>query len=148
MKIEEKDVKEKLNDGWLRAWVMVESLAVREDISRQSLEELANLVDKEQDIGVTKRELKESHKVEKPLPNIDEAYSTVLEMEILAKNYKTLVGFVMNYGPSAIEILEPKNIKLELGEAQNVLAEIANLVHRFAQAGIGGVVISKGGNSK
>ena len=54
----------------------------------------------------------------------------------------------MNYGPSAIEILEPKNIKLELGEAQNVLAEIANLVHRFAQAGIGGVVISKGGNSK
>ncbi|MBI4177644.1 MAG: hypothetical protein HY516_04750 [Candidatus Aenigmarchaeota archaeon] len=143
MKIDERDVRQKLNDGWLKAWVMVESLATKEDVSRQSLIELTKLVEKEQEIGVVKKEVKESHKVENPLPNIAEAYSTVLELEILAKNYGSLARFVINYGPSAVEILEPKKIAIELGEAQNVLNEVANLVHRFAQAGIGGVVISK-----
>ena len=143
MKIEECDVKQRMNDGWLKAWVMVESLATKEDISRQSLVELAKLIEKEQEIGVVKKELKESHKVDNPLPNIAEAYSTVLEMEVLAKNYGSLARFVINYGPSAVEILEPKKIAIELGEAQNVLNEIANLVHRFAQAGIGGVVLSR-----
>ncbi len=146
MKIEEKDVKSKLDNGWLKAWVMIEALAVKEDISKQSLEELAKIIDREQELGIVKKEFKESTKVEKPLPDIPEAYSTVLEMEILAKSYGSLVRFVMNYGPSAIEILEPKNIKLEVGEAQNVLAEISSMIHRFAQAGLGGIVLSKGGN--
>jgi len=143
MKIEERDVRQKLNDGWLKAWVMVESLATQEDISRQSLVELAKLIEKEQEIGVVKKELRESHKVDNPLPNVAEAYSTILELEVLAKNYGSLARFVINYGPSAVEILEPKKIAIELGEAQNVLNEIANLVHRFAQAGVGGVVLSK-----
>ncbi len=143
MKIEERDVKAKINDGWLKAWVMVESLATQEDVSRQSLIELAKFMGKEQEIGVIKTEVKESHKVDNPLPNIKEAYSTILELEILAKNYGSLVRFVINYGPSAVEILEPKRVAIELGEAQNVLNEIANLVHRFAQAGVGGVVLSK-----
>ncbi len=143
MKIEERDVRQKLADGWLKAWVMVESLATKEDVSRQSLVELAKLIEKEQEIGIVKKELKESHKVENPLPNVAEAYSTVLELEVMAKNYGSLARFVINYGPSALEILEPKKIAIELGEAQNVLNEIANLVHRFAQAGIGGVVLSR-----
>ncbi|MBI3412935.1 MAG: hypothetical protein HY051_02530 [Candidatus Aenigmarchaeota archaeon] len=144
MKIEERDVRQKLNDGWLKAWVMVESLATKEDVSRQSLVELAKLIEKEQQIAVVKTEVKESHKVENPLPNIPEAYSTVLELEIVAKNYGSLARFVINYGPSAVEILEPKKIAIELGEAQNVLNDISTLVHRFAQAGVGGVVLSKG----
>ncbi|MFH0890074.1 MAG: hypothetical protein V1836_02945 [Candidatus Aenigmatarchaeota archaeon] len=146
MKIEEKDVKPKLSNGWLKAWVMIESLAVKQEISKQSLEELSKIIDKEQELGIIKKEFKESTKVENPLPNIPEAYSTILELEILAKNYGSLVRFVMNYGPSAIEILEPKSIDIELGEAQNVLSEIANMIHRFAQAGVGGIILSKGGN--
>ncbi len=144
MKVEEHDIKTKLSDGWIKAWVMIESLAVKEDTSRQSLEQLSNLVEKEQRIAIIKKELKESHKVENPLPDIPEAFSTVLEMEIIAKNYTALAQFVMNYGPSAIEILEPKKLQMEVGEAQDVLSEILAMVHRFAQAGVGGIVVSKG----
>jgi len=59
----------------------------------------------------------------------------------LTQNYDKLIYMVMTYAPSSVEILEPGHIKMDIGEAQGVLNSIAELIHKFAAAGIGGVII-------
>ena len=47
----------------------------------------------------------------------------------------------MHYGPSSVEIIEPKMVNLKLGEAQGILNSIGDMLHKFVAAGVGGVVI-------
>ncbi len=54
----------------------------------------------------------------------------------------TLVNVVLVYGPSAIEILGPDKKEIPLEEIQNLTNLLAGVVHQFAAAGVGGIVIS------
>ena len=79
--------------------------------------------------------------VEKPFKNVDIAYSYIVEVEFVAQSFERLVWAVMTFCPSSIEILEPENMKLDMGDAQNVLNSISDIIHRFAAMGIGGIVV-------
>jgi len=52
----------------------------------------------------------------------------------------------MLYGPSAIEVLSPPNKQVSAGEIQNIVNTLAGLLHQFAAAGAGGIVITPSGN--
>jgi hypothetical protein len=135
------DIKEKLDKGWLQTWMMFEVLAIKEDVTKQSLENLINKLEKDERVKIFKKKFSETEKVEKPMKNIDTGYSQVCEIELLTKSFDNLVQLVIEYGPSAVEILKPEKFKIELGEAQGILNTIAEMMHRFASAGIGGVVL-------
>ena len=47
---------------------------------------------------------------------------------------------VMEYGPSSIELLEPRILDLPISEAQGILNSLSRLVHQFAASGAGGLV--------
>ena len=47
---------------------------------------------------------------------------------------------------SSVEILKPEKYQLSAGEAHNILNTMAEMMHRFAAAGFGGIVIARGGN--
>jgi len=87
-----------------------------------------------------KKEFSEIAKVEKPTKNIDLAYSLTCETELITKNFENLVQIVVEYGPSSIELLDPKRLEVNCGEAQAVLNTISQMMHRFAAAGYGGIV--------
>ena len=53
-----------------------------------------------------------------------------------------LLNAVMTYGPSAIEIVGPNKEEIDISEMQNVANTLAGVVHQFAAAGIGGIVIT------
>ena len=134
-------VEKRLKDGWIKSWMMIEVLAITKEATKSSLEKHVKSMEKEDKTIVYKKDFKEIKKVEKPIKNIEVAYSYIVELELIAENLDKLVYLVMNYAPTAIEILEPNKLTIDAGEAQGILTSIADIIHKFASMGIGGVVI-------
>lgn len=131
---------EKVREGWLRASMIFEVLAINEKTTKDSLEELINKIEKDNRIKLYKKEFGEIRKVEKPLPNIEFGYSLTCDIELISKKLDDLAQVVSEYGPSAIELLEPLKLNINAGEAQTILNLISSIMHEFAAAGAGGIV--------
>ena len=143
MNLTNDEVKKKLKDGWIKSWMMIEVIAVNKETADESLKNHLERMKKENKTIIIKEDFKGVQDVENPLPDVEKGYSQVVEIELLTQNYEQLMFLTMNYGPSALEILEPDNIKMDLGEAQGILNSISDMIHRFAAAGVGGVVINR-----
>ena len=131
-------------DEWIRATMMIEVLAVREDTTKSALEKHVEALSKEKQVIMYRKDFGKIIGVMNPLPNnpnIKEAYSQVVELECAVRRYEDLIQIVMHYGPSSVEILEPTKLKLDLGEAQGILNSVGDLIHKFVAAGVGGVVV-------
>lgn len=137
----QKLIDKRLKEGWVRSTMMIEVLAVTEQAAKESLEKHMAKMEKEEKAMIYSKKFHEINKVEKPIPRIPEAYSNLVEFELLTENFDKLVYLVMTYVPSSVEILEPKNMSLDMGELQAILNSLAELIHKFAAAGIGGVII-------
>lgn len=131
---------EKVREGWLRASMIFEVLAINERTTKESLEELINRIEKDNRIKLYKKEFGDIRKVEKPLPNIEFGYSLTCDIELISKKLDDLAQVVSEYGPSAIELLEPLKLNINAGEAQTILNLISSIMHEFAAAGAGGIV--------
>lgn len=142
----DKALKEKadkrMKDGWIRSTVMIEVLASSESAARSALEKHVEKLSKEDKTIVYMRDYKEIQKVDNPTPRIKEAFSNVVELEMVNETYEKLVYISMIYGPSSIEILEPDILRVDAGDAQNILNSVADIIHRFAAAGVGGLVVN------
>ncbi|QQG39679.1 MAG: hypothetical protein HYS81_04910 [Candidatus Aenigmatarchaeota archaeon] len=120
---------------------ITEAMAVKKEAVENSLKTLLEAIKQEKGIVVKSATFAEALRVEKPRKNIPEAYTQVMELEIEFENLKRMLNYTMKYGPSALEIMEPKEINVNLNEAQEMANEIMAFIHRYAAAGIGGVVI-------
>lgn len=142
--IKSDEANEKVKEGWIRSWMMFEVLAINEEASKRSLESLLNRLEEDARVKMYKKEFGETKKIEKPIKNIDVGYSLTCEVELISKKLDNLVQIVMDFGPSAIEILEPKKLGVDAGEAQIILNSVSNIMHQFAAAGAGGMVFVRG----
>ncbi|MEE9323077.1 MAG: hypothetical protein V3U72_00885 [Candidatus Aenigmarchaeota archaeon] len=140
-KIEDK-VKKRMKEKWIKVEIMIEAMAISKEAAESALEKHVEKMEKEKNMLIYKKDFKEVKEVERPLPNIPKGFSHIVEIELVVENFDKLIYIVLNYGPSSIEILEPDNIKLDLGEAQGILNTLAALVHRFAAMGAGGMLVS------
>jgi hypothetical protein len=59
-------------------------------------------------------------------------YSGVVEIELLFRDFRWFINVVMRYGPSAMEIIEPETVKLNLDEMQSILADVSELSQTFS----------------
>jgi hypothetical protein len=142
--IQKEESDEKVREGWIRAWMMFEVLAVNEETTKRSLETLINKLDKDVRVKIYNKSFGDIKRVERPMPNIELGYSLTCEVELISKKFDNLVQIVTEYGPSAIELLEPSKIGLDIGEGQSILNSISKMMHDFAAAGAGGIVFIKG----
>ncbi len=138
----EKEVKNRLKDGWIKSAVMIEAMAINENAAKSALNKLVESISKEKNILLCKKEFQEARKVQKPLPNVEEASSVIADLEMLTVNYDRLLYVVLTYGPSSVEILEPDNINLDAGEAQGIANSLAAFIHRIASSRAGGMLMS------
>lgn len=136
------DEKKKFKEGWIKCWMMVEVMAINEDTAKKSLENHIEKMSKEKKTIILKKEFREIKKIENPFPNVKEAFSNIAEIVVLTENFETLVYLAMNYAPSGIELVYPKEIKLDMGEAQGIVVSVADMLHKFAKVGAGGVLIN------
>jgi len=94
------------------------------------------------EILVYEEQYSDTLKVENPMKDVKEGHAQLVKVKFMAKDLITLINVVMVYGPSSIEIMSPNKKELSLSEAQNIVNALAGVVHQFAAAGIGGIVIT------
>lgn len=139
--MEKHEIEEKIKEGWIKTWFAIEVMATSKEIAERSLKEHVEKLSKMKDIIVIGKDFKDVQKVENPPKNVKEAYSQVVEVTLLARDLLALIVAIVLYAPSAVEILEPVEKKIKIDEMQNIANFIASLIHQFASAGIGGIVI-------
>jgi len=138
---------ELLEKGWIKTWLLFDVQSNDKDYAEKALFDHINKLRGEPGVEIVFEEFSDVSEVEAPealqIRGIKTMYSKICEMYAFFKNFETLVNCVVVYAPSAIEVLEPEKITVKVGELQSALTTIADMMHKFAQAGLGGVVISK-----
>lgn len=135
------EVKEKRKAKWFDVWASIEALAVDRGVVENALKKHVEKMGEVRDILVYETEFTETIRVENPAKNVAEGYSQIAKVKFLAKNLLTLVSVVMTYGPSSVEIMGPDMKEMRLDEVQNIVNLLAGVVHQFAAAGVGGIII-------
>ena len=133
---------EKVEQGYMRVWMAFELIAGSNEKAKEHMENYLNKIDEDKRIYMYKKEMSEVRKIENPLKDVKVGYSVASDIEFVIKSYDDIVQFIIQYGPSAVEILEPSKIELKIGEAQGILNTISQLMHKFAASGIGGILIA------
>lgn len=136
------EINKRKKEKWFDVWFNIEVLGVNEDVVTSSLKKHVEKMSRVKDVFVYEKEFKPAEKVKNPLKNIEEAYSQVVSVKFFVKRLSTLLNVVLTYGPSSIEILGPDRKDIEIGEVQDIANVLAGLVHQFAAAGAGGIVIT------
>ena len=133
-------IKELSKKKWMKVSLIFEVLGTTREIVEKSLKEHIEKLEKIKTIFLYKKDFSKIEEVEKPMKNVEKAYSQIVETEAMVKDIRTLIIITISYGPSSIEILEPKKIEISAGEIQDVSNMIAGIIHKFAAAGVGGIV--------
>jgi len=139
--MKEFEIEEKIKEGWIKAWFAIEVMGSSKEITENALKNHIEKMSRAKDLLILDKRFLDIEKIETKDKNFKEAYSQVVEVTLLIKDLFSLIVAVVLYGPSAIEILEPKEKKIKIDEIQNISNFIAGLMHQFAQAGPGGIVI-------
>ncbi len=146
-KIDKGEEKNLIGAGWIKLWILFDVQSNDKDYAIEALREHVSKMKDESMIRVVDENFADVSEVTAPhslkLRGVNKMYSCLYEAIIFVKGFESLVNFVMNYAPTAIEVLAPDEIKLKASDIQNALVSIADLLHKYAQAGLGGVVISK-----
>ena len=137
----EEKVEKLKEEGWINVWCAIEVLTTKEELAEKALKKLANEMKANPNLYIYEEKFLETREVEKPAKGVDKGYSKVMEISFLVKDLYSLIEFCVRYGPSAVEILEPEEIRVKIDEIQNLANFISGLMHQFVSAGIGGLVI-------
>jgi len=70
--------------------------------------------------------------IDKPMEK-GEIFSTWAEVKLLAEDFSTLVRIASQYSPIGVEILRPDEVRLQAGEAQNALIDVAQTSQNFTR---------------
>lgn len=141
------DAEKAKKNGWIEAWISIETLGGSADIVEVSLKTHIEKLTRESDVLIEKKEFHAIEEVKNPPKPLQRGWSQIVNVTLLAKDLQTFIRIILLYGPSAIEVLGPKTKSIAADELQNIVNSLAGLLHQFAAAGVGGLVISPGAES-
>ncbi len=135
------DIKEKVSEGWVHAYLVIEVLGKPADYIEKALGLAIDKLAKEKKVELIERKVhksrlaekakeakEEKEKQEKPKTKV---FSTFAEIEILAANMAKLVELIFDYMPSSVEIIEPTNIVFKLEDANALLNDLSARLHQY-----------------
>ncbi len=136
------EVRARKKEGWIDAVFNIEAMAVNPEVAKKSLADHVAKIENVRELLVYEKSFSDVEEVKNPPKKVEKAYSQIVEIKMLVKNVTTLIHMVLLFGPSSIEIIGPKTLEIKIDELQSLANAIAGIMHQFAQAGIGGVVIT------
>lgn len=136
------EIKKKRKEEWIEAWFAIEVLGATEEIVKSSLEHHIEKLVNTKNVLAYEQKFSEIKQVENPPNNLKEAYSQIAEVKLFAKDLATFLIIVMLYGPSAIEVHGPSKKEVKISELQEIANAVSGIMHEFAAAGLGGMVIT------
>ena len=141
-KPEDTEIKQKMEDGWIKAWFAIEVLGVNKEVAENAMKTHIDNLCKQKAAVVIDRKFSEITESDFNIKGeARKGFSQTCEVTLIFRNFLSLLDMVTLFGPSAIEILGPKTKEITIEEMQNISNAISGLVHQFAAAGIGGLVI-------
>lgn len=140
------DEQKLIEKGWIKAWLLFEVVAVKKEVAEGALKAHVGKLKKEYAVKVFEENFTSIDPIEPAeqfkAHGIKETWSQIAEIIVFVKDFETLTNMVVTYAPTAVEILAPSKISMDMRSAQNSLATVADMMHKFAAAGIGGMMIS------
>jgi len=140
-----KDIlKEGLEKGWIHARMFFEVMGATEQVAKDALAEHIRKMKKMDNMKIVAENLGETLRVDDPPKQFKdkEAYSQIADVEIIVSSLENLIYSVIFFGPSSIEVIEPKEMRIGFDSAQAMANAVAEIMHRYAAGGAGGIVIS------
>ena|SRR3989344_5101586 len=136
------EIKKRKKEGWIEAMFSIEVLAIKEDVVRDSLSKHIDELGKVFGVFLYEKTFSDSTLVKNPLKGVEEAYSQIANIRFFVKDVLTLASLAITYGPSSIEIFSPSEKSISMSDLQNMMNLISGVIHQFAAAGMGGIVIA------
>lgn len=62
-----------------------------------------------------------------------EDYSTFIELNVSAKNFRSIVQFMYFYGPSSVEVIKPAKLEFSAQDMQDGLMDMAGMIQTYTQ---------------
>ncbi len=127
----------------LDLWMVFEAVAATEEGVKDSLEDHVDQLELESGVEVKEASIDEVTEIENPHPDIEEGFSQVAECRLSVEGFDKAISLTFNYGPTYVNVEGPENYEMDLKESQESLQNVANVIHQYAQKGLGGVLVSK-----
>jgi len=129
----------------IEVWFAIEAVGVTKEAVEDSMKNHVSKLEKVSEMHIHDKIFRPIEKLEDIsfLPkDVKEAWSQVVELKFFVKKFDDLINIIYVYGPSAVEVLGPESRKITIQEMQDISNTLAGLLHQFAAAGVGGVVIT------
>jgi hypothetical protein len=125
-KQKEIDVKEKLQEGYLKVIMILEVLGRPAEYVTETLTRVSEVLKQDKNVILLSTNDYNPAKVK----GSKDLYSAFTEVEILVKGLSELFGVCFDYMPSSVEIIEPANVKFDLASANRVINDLASRLHK------------------
>jgi hypothetical protein len=137
-------LREKLDKGWIHARMFFEVMGASKDVVESAMRDHLGKVKRMENIAIVSEKVESAEKVESPPKKFEgmEVYSQIAEVEVAVSSLENLLYSVLFFGPSSIEIIEPKEMTVKFDSAQAMVNAVAEMMHKYAAAGAGGIVIN------
>ena len=121
---EEVVIRERLASGYLRVNTVIEIVGTPKEHVEETLRLVLRQLREESGVDMLKGKVHE--------PKAQGSYfSTFAELEILVKNFATLINVCFSYMPSSVEIVEPAQFKLSPHELAGLFNDLLGRLHEI-----------------
>lgn len=127
----------------VKIWMVFEAVAATREAVEDSLDDHLEKLESESEVEITESNIDEVTKVEDPHPDLDEGYSQVAECKLDVDTFRKCIQITFDYGPTYVQVEGPEKYEMDLKESQESLQQVADVIHEYAQMGVGGVLVSK-----
>ncbi len=118
--------KEAVGYGAVHAIMHFDAHSKEANAVKDSLVDFLSRLTKEEGVLYCKGE------IEEVVGSESEGFSSAAEVKILTDSFPTLLRISMRYGPVALEIMEPKELKLTVLEMQDLLLSASEISKQYA----------------
>lgn len=147
MLMKEADIvsRELIEKGWIKVWMIFEVQAAAEDVCVSALKKHVDGLGAQSYVKIMEQSFTDVDKIDAPdglkQRGVNNLFTQVSEVTLMARDFEGVMNAVINYAPTAVEIVAPEKITISMRDAQNALVSVADMMHKFANAGIGGMLI-------
>jgi len=127
----------------VKIWMVFEAVAATEDAVEDSLEDHLEKLESESEVEITESNVDEVSKVENPHPDLEEGFAQVAECKLDVDSFRKCIQITFDYGPTYVQVEGPDKYEMDLKEGQESLQQVADVIHWYAEMGVGGILVSK-----
>jgi hypothetical protein len=138
------EIRKKQKEKWFDVWFAIEAVSMDKGTLENALKTHIEKLSAAKNTYVYDVKYHELKDIDNPVKGVEKAHTQVADVKLFVKDLLSLVNIIMLYGPSAIEIIGPDRKEIHLEEVQRIANTIAGIMHQFAAAGVGGMIIKPG----